>query len=232
MSWAHISASSSGAQAASGGLTSLSCSYAANITGGNFLVSSMTGYGAGSVSVSGGGGGSWAAATSATNNGSNFAVIGYSVSTTSEAVTVTWSSTTSVSIDPSVSVDEYSGGGSATVDGTVNCTSLATSGNMSIGPVTVTGTDLVYGVVGCYSTPSMTAGTGFTMRYVGGATSGKTVSINAEDEVNATTNTTVAWVSGSQSWFAAAASFTTAAAAPAWFPETPFPSIPPALLAI
>jgi hypothetical protein len=194
MSWSHVQGT--GVQAASGNITSLSVSFAGNVTAGNLIVSGSTTYlnGAATLTLSDNQSNSYSYATThAGGSAGFFAAIGHSVAAGTNTPSVTWS-TGAVGAYPSMSIDEYAGGGSATVDSAISFSGATSTSTPSLGSLTVTGTDLVYAVCGSDGTPATyTAGAGMTARYNQPWVSGKAEGICAEDQLNATTAVNPGW---------------------------------------
>lgn len=134
---------------------------------------------------------------------------------------------------PSISLDEFSGGGAATVDSFIACPATTSFTNVpAVGSLTVSGTDLIYAVLGLdkgapTATPSLTAG------YQAGYVSSQAEGIYAQYQLNATSAVNPAWsLSASETIYACGVAYKAAGGAATSLVIRPFPSIPSAFFSI
>ena len=201
MSWAHIQGT--GTQAA-GAVTSLSVAFGSNITSGNMIATGVATYCTPTDTLTatdnaGGGGNTYTSDTTAVVGSNNYWVtISHAPITlgTGTKPTVTWTASgTSPTMYPSIAIDEFSYGGTLSVDSHVsyNNTTVSTA-SPSVGSLTVTGNDLIYAVLGFdASAPTVTAGSGLTLSYSAGCVNGQAEGIAAEYQLNATTTVNPSW---------------------------------------
>jgi hypothetical protein len=192
VSWTRVQGS--GASNASGPTSNTTVSLT-GVTAGDLVVVRATAYANSGVSagpsISDSASNSYTLDKSNNTDTSYWAIIGHSVVTTGGSLTfkISWSSGTAYA---SIAVDEYSFSGSLSVD-SVASMGYASTNSPQTGALTVTGNDLICAVLGLDSSATVTAGSGFTLRYDGSYSNGNCEGLAAEDELNVTSGLTPSW---------------------------------------
>jgi hypothetical protein len=215
MSWSHVQGT--GVQGA-GGISSLSCSFAGALTPADLVVSGVTTYNLAAtppITASDNKGNTWTADTTGTPTNYYLAAISHALATTGgTSFTVTWTIASGGGY-PSMAIDEYSYSGTLSVDSAETSGSTTTTTNApAAGSLAVTGTDLVYAVLGTDASASFTAGSGLALRYNANYANGVAEGICAEDQLGATSAVNPAWsLSAAVACYTAAVAYKTVGAA-------------------
>ena len=182
MSWSHVQGT--GAQASSGGITSLSKAFVSSVTVGNLICVGCANFTGGTPTI--GDTHNTYTLVGPFTSGSDNLGAAYAPVTTGGSITVTATVSSSY---PAISIDEFDPGGTPAFDNDAH--SSGTSTSISSGSVTVTGTDLLFGVVNPAG-ESPTIGSGFSAGYNNnGGIGGQSEGLMAEYQLNITSNTAI-----------------------------------------
>lgn len=197
MGWNHIQGA--GAQSSGGPINSLTASFGVAATIGNVIICRITNSSTVAESPVFQDGSNTYTVDAYLNPTSNTDQAGIShaiVATPVTTITLLYTDGTGNGY-MSMAIDEYSFTGSLSVDGTGTLGVATTNSPVFGSALTVTGNDLVVAVLGVDGSSTVTAGSGFTLRYNENLSPGNAEGIAAEDALNVTSNTTPSWSLGS-----------------------------------
>jgi hypothetical protein len=205
MSWSLIQTATAG-QVGSGN-TSVAAAFSSSVTAGDLVVVGFIGYGSSPGSVTDSAGNTYLQA--AYQGGSNWAAVYYSLVKTGGVLTVTGTSVASSILSIGAQEWSFASGATISLDGTAAKASGSVLAAGSLGPVNVSGNDLLITSMSNSgtNTVSYTAGSGFTLAYDAHA-AWNLQPIGSLYAANVTTSQTPTWtLSTAEYWVGAAATF-------------------------
>lgn len=194
MSWAHVQGG--GTNSLSFGVTSLSATFVSAVTSGNLLVSGSATYlggGSDTYTVTDNKANSWTRDTTLPGTLS-VAVQGHTIAGSSvSGLAVTWTESPNPGF-PAISIDEFSFTGTGAAESVISQSGTTGTAAPAVGSLTVTGTDLIYAVLGYFSNTTVTPA--LTAAFAAAYAAGQSMGINVQYKLNATTSVNPSWALG------------------------------------